>query len=362
MLHAAEARLDARAIRVVAVLIVGVVLLAAGAAGATREPHAVTSTHVVTATHVRLTTQVAPQPVRLAAKPAPAPSRRLATVRARPSRPTPKPPHRSVPATPPIRWLPTGTGMWLHDFLRSEGGDGRAVVARAKEAGLSTLYVQTGSSKKGWIGSQALSRLLPATRGTNIKVVAWDFPTLVDPVADAKRLALAAGYRCHGCPTVAAVAPDVETAAEGTRIGVAQVTLYYRALRQHLPRNMAILATVPWPSEVRVGRYPYQRTASLTDAMMPMAYWYNRSPAGVTATSMSYLRRFHRPLLPVGQGYDGRIDAPYLAADPHPGESVRAFLLQAHRAGARAVSLWSWDTAGSPQWRALSHGRMLFRR
>lgn len=61
---------------------------------------------------------------------------------------------------------------------------------------------------------------LPATEGTGLKVVAWDFPTLVDPVAGEHRLAKAARYRCTGCPRVAAVAPDVETAAEGTRIGV----------------------------------------------------------------------------------------------------------------------------------------------
>ncbi|MGB8649175.1 MAG: hypothetical protein WCD35_00800 [Mycobacteriales bacterium] len=252
--------------------------------------------------------------------------------------------------------------MWLHQFGRSEGGNARAVVARARQVGLSTLYVQTGSSKNGWIGTPTLHALLPATRGTGIRVVAWDFPVLSNPVGDARRLAAAARFRCRGCPRVAAVAPDVETGSEGTRLSGRALEAYYRTLRSLLPRDVAILATVPWPSELRVGRYPYAQTARHADALIPMAYWYNRSPAGVTTTSMRYLRRFHRPVMPVGQGYDGRLDAPYLRPDPAPGRSVQMFLLAARHNGARAVSLWSWQTTGGQQWRALSWGRRLYAR
>ena len=202
--------------------------------------------------------------------------------------------------------------------------------------------------------------MLPATVGTSIRVSAWDFPTLVIPVDDARRLARAATFHCGGCPRVAAVAPDVETSAEGTHIGEAAVASYYTALRRLLPADVAILATVPWPSELRVGRYPYARTASLADALLPMAYWYNRSPALVTTTSMRYLKRFKKPIMPIGQGYDGRLDVPWLPADRHPGISVRAFLVTAKRGGAAAVSLWSWQTTGPQQWGALMRGRALF--
>jgi hypothetical protein len=278
---------------------------------------------------------------------------------------TPKPAAKrptAVTAPAPVkRWLPSGTGMWLHRFEASEAGDPSALVGRAKAVGLTTLYVQTGSSKKGWIGSAPLASLLPATQGTDLRVVAWDFPSLADPVADAHRMAKAALYRCQGCPRVAAVAPDVETAAEGTRIGTAAVTRYYLTLRALLPQDIAILATVPWPSEHRTGKYPYARTAALTDALMPMTYWYNRSAGGVTTTSMNYLNQLHRPVMPVGQGFDGRVDAPYLMADLHPGRSVEAFLTSARAHGAQAVSLWSWETTGSQQWMALMQARANFR-
>lgn len=273
----------------------------------------------------------------------------------------PRPQHRvrqitvvAAAATTPLeRWLPTGTGMWVHEWTKTEGGNASAVVRRARLAGLTHLFVQTGSSKKGWIGGTTLSQLMPATQDTNIKVVAWDFPKLVHPEADARRLARAAWWHQPGVPMVAAVAPDIETASEGTRANRQSIERYYRTLRRSLPARVAILATVPWPSEKLINRYPYVRTARHADAIIPMAYWYNRSPSRVTRTSMRVLLEYGKPVIPVGQGYDGRLDAPYLAPDRHPGKSVDAFVTAARMSGAQSVSLWSWQTMGSQQWSAL---------
>ena len=264
-----------------------------------------------------------------------------------------KPAHKTARAKPVERWLPAGTGMWIHDWSRTEGGHAGLVVQRAKAAGLTHLFVQTGSSKKGWIGQPVLSQLLPATKNTDIKVVAWDFPKLVNPEDDARRLAKAAWWRRPGVPMVAAVAPDIETAAEGTHATPSTINRYYRTLRKALPAHVAVLATVPWPSENRVSRYPYVRTALYVDAFVPMAYWYNRSPSRVTATSMRLLKRYGKPVFPVGQGYDGRLDAPYLKPDKAPGKSVDAFVQAARSSGATSISLWSWQTTGMQQWMAL---------
>lgn len=332
----------------VVVLLTGVLAVSAGP----RREAPRTAFAVPAAVQQRTALEVAPSPVAL-------PPHALSVLPRRPGAKGAKA-KTAAPKKKVVRWLPTGTGMWLHVFDKSEGGSAQAIVARAKTAGLSTLYVQTGSSKKGWIGSPTLNRLLPATKGTGLKVIAWDFPTLRNPEADAARMARAARFHCGGCPKVAAVAPDVETAAEGTRIGENAVARYYTALRRALPADMAILATVPWPSEKRVGKYPYARTAALADAVLPMTYWYNRSPAQVTAASMAYLHRFGKPVMPVGQGYDGRIDAPYLAADPDPFGSVRAFLDTAKARGARHVSLWSWQASGDHQWSALARAHALF--
>lgn len=351
-----DQRLGDSAVRLVATAVVGLVLLTAGAAAGVSRPAG--SSVPARAHDVVLAHEVAPEPIVLAALPAPqarpAATRHPAAVA-----------HRAVPARvahpkPVKRWLPTGTGMWLHEFGKSEHGNAMAVVARARRAGLTTLYVQTGSSGKGWISTPVLVSLLRATRGTGIRVVAWDFPNLAHPVQDARRLAAAARFTCKGCARVAAVAPDIETRAEGTHLSGPAVYAYYKALRAAIGSGMTILATVPWPSESRTGHYPYKLIASFADGIMPMAYWYNRSPALVTQTSMRFLARFHRPVMPVGQGYDGRMDAPYLAPDPAPGRSVQAFMQAARAGGAKAVSLWSWQTAGPQQWHVLGLARALF--
>jgi hypothetical protein len=278
------------------------------------------------------------------AESAPAPA---STLGAAPVEPSP-------PTGPAARWLPTGTGVWLHDWVRTEGGDAAAVVARAQAAGLTHLYVQTGSTRKGWIGDEVLGQLLPATAGTGLRVIAWDFPKLNDPEEDARRMARAASWQAPGAPRVAAVAPDVETAAEGTNLSADTVSRYYATLRAELPPEIAILATVPWPSEQRTGFYPYQESAVHSDAFVPMAYWYNRSPAVVTTTSMQFLARFGLPVMPVGQGYDGRIDAPYLPEDPDPAASVQAFVDSARAGGASSISLWSWQTMAHQPWEVLA--------
>jgi hypothetical protein len=337
------ARLDAvgaRFVREVSVASVAVLLVGLGAISQLATPMPLV-TAVAAATPAGPAVVAAEQIVRAAGPAGPRPHKAV-TVKA------------AAAVTPIERWLPTGTGMWVHEWAKTEHGNGKKVVRRAKLAGLSHLYVQTGSSKKGWIGGPVLGQLMPATKNTNIKVIAWDFPKLDHPEADARRLARAAWWHEPGVPMIAAVAPDIETASEGTHANRQSIERYYRTLRRSLPARVAILATVPWPSEKRVNRYPYVRTARHADAIVPMAYWYNRSPSRVTRTSMRVLQQYGKPVIPVGQGYDGRLDAPYLSLDAHPGKSVDAFVTAARMSGAQSISLWSWQTTGAQQWSALT--------
>jgi hypothetical protein len=251
--------------------------------------------------------------------------------------------------------------MWIHEWPKTMRGNAWLVARQARAYGVTTIYLRTGTQKGGFDGSPQLRALLKATHGTGIQVVPWDFPTMENPQADARRLALAASYRRgrSGTPLVRAVAPDIETGSEGTRLTTPRVRIYLRTLRTLLPKGTSILATVPWPSEQRRGRFPYGTIAAHSTALMPMTYWYNRSPGAVTTYSIRWLGQFHRPILPVGQGYDSTIDAPYL---PHSNQAyeIVQFLRAARLAGVRAVSLWSWQTAGRVQWRALAAYRGAF--
>ncbi len=258
-------------------------------------------------------------------------------------------------------FVPSGTGMWIHEWPKTMHGNARAIVRRAAAYGITTIYLRTGTKKGGFDGAPQLRALLIATRGTNIRVVPWDFPLLNNPRGDAYRLAKAARYRVRGAhmPTIRAIAPDIETGAEGTRIGAARVRTYFLWLRRYLPRSTSILSTVPWPSENRRGRFPYTTIARYSNALMPMAYWYNRNAYSVTNYSIRWLQRFHRPVLPVGQGFDSKLDASYL---PHSNQwrEIADFMHAARNNHVRAVSLWSWQTAAKPQWRALAAYRHVF--
>ena len=120
-------------------------------------------------------------------------------------------------------------------------------------------------------------------------------------------------------------------------------------------------SVTPWPSRYRISDYPYSAVAAHSDVLVPMAYWYNNRPDVVTARSIGYLRRFHRPVQPVGQGYDGKLDVPGLRHN-NLHRQVPAFFRAAHRHGARAVSLWSWQAAPPAAWHALRHAHRLFPR
>ncbi|MDQ1747966.1 MAG: hypothetical protein QOD07_2229 [Frankiaceae bacterium] len=353
-----------QAVAFLAVGAIGMIGLSAATAGE-RMSAATTSVGLTTppaaaAARVHPRADVAERVLGLAA-PAPAAPTPAAPARhavpARRQHPTSHPPAhaRNTPATS----LPTGTGMWIYRWDHSNGGQANAVIKRAKTVGLTHLFVRTGSSHDGFTGAGVLRAVLPAAHKAHLEVIAWDFPELDHPVADAARLAHAARFVLHGGLRVSAVAPDIETPAEGTSSTPGKVRAYLIALRKRLPADVAILATVPWPSAARIGHFPYPVVAAHSDALLPMAYWYNNSPAAVTAASVRFLSRYHRPVMPVGQGYDGRLDVPSL---PHNNlaKQVPAFFATAHRMGARAVSLWSWESSPSVTWRALRSAQRLF--
>lgn len=289
-----------------------------------------------------------------------------ATTPLKPS-PTPKPSVRTSPqppSAPPVaapkpgaRYIPRGTGMWLYQWEQTEGGDARRIVHRARLTGLSHLYVRTGTRKGGFDAAPVLRELLPATQGTNIQVIAWDFPQLKNPVSDARRLAAAANFRVPGAPRIMSVAPDIETGAEGTKLSGHAVDMYMKTLRRLLPSDVSIIGVVPWPSEKRLGKYPFEVVAKYSDAVAPMAYWINRDPATVTRQSVQRLSRYGKPVLPIGQAYDPRIDVPSLKWGPPSRAQMDAFFRTADQLGVPSVSLWVWQFASPDQWRALGAAR-----
>ena len=118
----------------------------------------------------------------------------------------------------------SGKGIWLTVWPGSRL-DATAVVAAARSAGLRQLWLRTGSSQNGFYGSATLRELVPVAHAAGISVIAWDFPTLSNPAADAARAALA--FRSGAD----AFSPDIETSAEGTYLTARRVRYYLSLVR-----------------------------------------------------------------------------------------------------------------------------------
>lgn len=236
----------------------------------------------------------------------------------------------------------SGKGLWVTNFKETPV-DTEAIVAKAKAAGLRNIWVRTGG-RQGYYGHQFLPELVPAAHAAGLAVVAWDFPYLSDPVADALRAkqAFADG--------IDAFAPDIETAAEGTYATAPRVALYLSLVRTYAG-DKPIAATVPRPTPQRRKSFPYKAFVPYADLFAPMVYWSCNEPGALVKQSLSELGAL-LPVHPVGQGYDmgeegGRRGVPTRA------ETWR-FLDVAKRGGAVGASLWTVERMGAGQLDALT--------
>jgi hypothetical protein len=312
-------------------------------------------------------------PVVPSPKPTPAPKRAVpGALPAKAAAPTPPKAGCPVPKKHPSSWTPkplrppavsdaalpktlpprakasnldaiTGKGIWITNWAKDDI-DVAGTIKKAKAAGLTSIWVRTGGSRQGYYGDRVLPTLVPAAHRAGLKVVAWDFPFLSDPVSDVVRAhkALAAG--------VDAFAPDIETAAEGTHATSRRVALYLSLVRS-IAGDRPIAATVPRSTPKNLKSFPYAAFAPYADVFVPMVYWSCNEPGLVTVKSIRQLGHW-LPVAPVGQAYDMAEDGGR-AGLPTRAETWR-FLDSARRAGAVGASLWTMETIGKGQWSALS--------
>jgi hypothetical protein len=242
--------------------------------------------------------------------------------------------------------------MWIWLPERVEGGDVAAMVARAKVAGLSHVFVRTGSSRDGFVAAAFLDRLLPAAHAAGLRVYGWDFPTFADVRADVERARTAIFYTTPGGHRIDGFTPDIETRFEGTNLSTDNVVWYGHDLRAAVGAGYPLIATVPRPSELTKVIYPYAALLEPFDAVAPMVYWLNRQPDADVAGALDWLRPFGKRLYPIGQAYDGSLEGG--RPGPPTVDEIRRFFIAASNTGAGAVSFWSWQHADPQVWNAIA--------
>lgn len=245
----------------------------------------------------------------------------------------------------------SGKGMWLWKYFQSEAGDAGAIVARARAAGLSHLWVRVGDTRDGFYAAGVLEELVPRAHGAGLSVIGWGFPYLHDPVGDARWSADALAWRSRDGHALDGFSPDIEMSTEGVALTARRAQLYLSTVRQAAGSRL-VVATVYRPSDrLWPSTYPYGFIAPYVDAFAPMVYWGCNEPGELTSQALERLAAL-RPVHVVGQGWDmagegGR-------AGPPTALETNRFLDVARRGGALGASFWVWQSMGDEQWAALT--------
>ncbi len=271
---------------------------------------------------------------------------------ATPAPPLVMPGDTRVPIVPTgVGALPLGMGMWLYIPEEIEGGNVDALVARAQQVGLTHVYLRTGSSRGGFYAQRYMDELLPKAHAAGIRVYGWDFPYLDDVDSDVTRAVTAITYTTPSGDRLDGFAADIETASEGTNLSAEGAGAYGQRLRESVGAAYPLVAVVPRPSTQMQVRYPYAAVIPHFDAVAPMTYWLNRQPDTDVSNDVGFLISFGKPVLPIGQAYDGAPEGG--RPGPPPPEEIQRFLSAAQQAGAAGVSFWSWQHANQAIWDTL---------
>ena len=169
-------------------------------------------------------------------------------------------PPRVTGPTPAPGTLPDafrGNGMWIWELSRSEAGDPAAIAARARSAGITTVFVKSSDGATSrW--AQFNPALVAALHAQGIRACAWQFVYGNDPLAEASlgADAIADGADC--------LVIDAETQYEGK----------YAAAQQYL---FALRATVGPAYPIGLSSFPY------TDYHPRLPYSVFLGPGGAQA-------------------------------------------------------------------------------
>jgi hypothetical protein len=242
-----------------------------------------------------------------------------------------------------------GKGMWIWQFDKIAHGDPALIVKAALANGLTHIYVRSGSSNVGLKGWSDVAKILPIAHAHGLKVIAWDFPYLRDPGVDVRRARWVLSRTVHG-HSVDGFAADVETRSEGTVLTRTRARNYARWLRTNSLGKFLVLVP-PRPNPYTVSFYPYDVLVPSFDAVAPMVYWGSRSPVGTARWAIDYLKRFRKPIAPIGQSFDmGPEGGPKGAPK---GSALVQFMNEAQSRGAVGVSFWSWQHTPRGLWHTI---------
>ncbi|HZC05297.1 MAG TPA: SH3 domain-containing protein [Ktedonobacterales bacterium] len=262
----------------------------------------------------------------------------------------------------PVWSVAAGKGMWFTNY-QTRHADLAALVADAKEAGVTHIYAEVAISRYGFYAPLSLDRLLPVAHAQGIAVIAWVYPTLSNVAADVRMTQQVAAYRTPTGDLADGIATDVEEVTTW-----ASVYSYGQLIRGLLGPDMSLVDATLHPF-THAG-YPYAAIAASWNVLAPMDYWHSRRShtysaqevATFVATSIVTIRAAMRlagvsrpiPIEELGQMYDMYSDDGAGVGHNPSGAEITADLSAAKSLGCIGASYFEWQTATQSQWAALS--------
>lgn len=244
------------------------------------------------------------------------------------------------PATVRSEPLPNafaGDGMWVWYVKQSNDGNLDAIAARAKAAGITTLFIK--SADKATVWDQFDRQLVDDLHARGLKACAWQYVYGADPIGEARAAAasIAAGADCFVI--------DAETEYEG-RYAAAQK--YMTALREAAGPTYPIgLTSFPYVDYHPKLPYSVFLGPGGAQANLPQVYWKDigASVDAVSAKTVANNRIYKAPIAPLGQTYNKASSS-----------DLRRFRAIWAGYGAPGLSWWSWQATPMSLWDTLSEG------
>ncbi len=229
-----------------------------------------------------------------------------------------------------------GSGMWIWELAKSEGGDLNAIAARAHAAGISTVFVKSSDGPANrW--AQFDPTLVQTLHANGLRACAWQYVYGTDPVGEASlgADAVADGADC--------LVVDAESEYQG-RYAAAQQ--YVQALRAAVgPAYPVGLTSFPFVDYHPRLPYSVFLGPGGAQANVPQVYWktIGGTVDAVSAHTLAHNRLYGAAIAPLGQSY----------ADPPPDDIQRFRSLWAGY-GSGGLSWWSWQSTGPDAWSAIT--------
>ncbi|MEA2426868.1 MAG: hypothetical protein QOF37_496 [Thermoleophilaceae bacterium] len=247
-----------------------------------------------------------------------------------------------IPQPTPIQPIPApqgtafdGNGMWIWELPHSSGGNLDAIAARARTAGVTTVFVKSSDGSSPW--RQFNSGLIQNAHARGLRVCGWGYVYGNRPTAEARaaRTAIRSGADCFVI--------DAEAEYEGKYVSA---QTYMHKLRAYAGPDYPIgLAGFPYVDYHPAFPYSVFMGDGGAQFNLPQMYWraIGTTVDNVYAHAYTFNTPYARPIYPLGQTYGAA-----------PKSQIIRFREFAQSFGARGVSWWSWQATLSSGWRGLA--------